>query len=88
MIVHNKYGAENTRVATNVPQEGQVTMMSTNNVRHGVCTGGPRSGQTLATQQPGVVSHQGDDSGFYVYKSAVGPDPARWLWITTKEPRK
>lgn len=52
-----------------------------NAVRHGLCIGGPRSGQTLATLAPGVVRHPGDAGGYYVFKGPVGPTPAKWLWI-------
>ncbi len=54
-------------------------------VRHGLCIGGPRGGQTLATMTPGKVLHPDDSGGFYVFKSAQGPAPAKWLWIETKE---
>lgn len=56
-------------------------------VRHGICVGGPNDRQTLATMQPGVVSHPNDAGGFYVFKTAVGADPAKWLWIK-KEVKK
>jgi hypothetical protein len=52
-----------------------------NQVRHGICIGGPKAGQTLATMQPGAVHHPGDAGGFYVFKNALGPDVAKWLWI-------
>ncbi len=54
-------------------------------VRHGLCVGGPKAGQTLATMTPGKVSHPDDPGGFYIFKSAQGPTPAKWLWIETKE---
>lgn len=59
--------------------------MTQQQVRHGLCIGGPKDKQTLATLQPGRVGHPGDAGGFYVYKNAVGPTPAKWLWIATKE---
>lgn len=60
----------------------------TQQVRHGICIGGPKDRQTLATMQPGTVSHPDDDSGFYIFKTAVGPDPAKWLWIAKKDAQK
>lgn len=57
----------------------------TGTVRHGLCIGGPRNNQTLATMTPGPVPHPDDPSGFYIFKSAVGPTPAQFLWITKKE---
>lgn len=59
--------------------------MTQQSVRHGLCVGGPRQGQTLATMDPGVVHHPDDTGGYYVWKSAVGPTPARWLWILKPE---
>lgn len=53
----------------------------TGTVRHGLCIGGPRDKQTLATMQPGRVGHPGDAGGFYVYREARGPTPAQFLWI-------
>lgn len=54
-------------------------------IRYGLCKGGPRSGKTLATQQPGVVHYPDDQTGYYVFRQAVGPTPAQWLWIASKE---
>lgn len=54
-------------------------------VRHGLCVGGPRNGATLATMQPGRVPHPSDPNGFYVFRSAIGPTPAKFIWIETKE---
>ncbi len=54
-------------------------------VRHGICQGGPRDGQTLATMQPGTVKHPDDASGFYVFRAAIGPTPATWQWIVPKK---
>lgn len=59
-----------------------------NQVRHGLCVGGPKDRQTLATQQPGRVTHPDDPNGFYVYKSAIGTTPSQWLWIKTTEADK
>lgn len=54
-------------------------------VRNGICVGGPRAGQTLATMQPGKVGHPDNPNGFYVFRAAVGPQAARWFWIDTKK---
>lgn len=54
-------------------------------VRHGLCTGGPRAGQTLATQNPGVVHHADDPGGYYVFREARGLTPSQWLWIVKKD---
>lgn len=56
-----------------------------NQVRHGLCVGGPKDRQTLATMTPGVVRHPADPSGYYVFRAAQGPIPAKWLWIEQKE---
>lgn len=53
------------------------------NVRHGICQGGPKNGQTLATTSPGNVRHADDPNGFYVFKPASGTTPAIWKWIST-----
>ncbi len=57
----------------------------TGTVRHGLCVGGPRAGQTLATMTPGKVSHPDNLNGFYIFKASVGPQPARWFWIDQKK---
>lgn len=62
--------------------------MTGGTVRHGLCVGGPRDKQTLATLSPGAVPHPDDVSGFYVFKSAQGPTPSKWLWIVKKESAK
>ena len=55
-----------------------------NTVRHGLCIGGPKDRQSLATMQPGIVHHPDDASGFYVFKQGKGEVP-KWLWISQKE---
>lgn len=62
--------------------------MTQQSVRHGLCVGGPKDRQTLATMQPGVVRHPSDAGGYYVFKTAIGPTPAKWLWIKSKETPK
>lgn len=56
-----------------------------NQVRHGLCVGGPKAGQTLATLDPGVVHHPDDPGGYYVFRAARGAQPSTWLWIVKKE---
>lgn len=58
-----------------------------NHVRHGVCVGGPKDKQTLATRQEGIVRHPADGSGYYVFKQPKGEVP-KWLWIRQKEETK
>lgn len=52
-------------------------------VLHGLCQGGPKNGQSLASMQgvPGAngrVTHPDDPNGFYVHRNGG------WVWITTK----
>lgn len=58
-------------------------MVAQMNVRSGLCQGGPRDGQSLATMKDGPVRHPADPNGFYVYVKAVGPTPALWRWVKT-----
>lgn len=53
------------------------------NIRSGLCVGGPRDGQSLATMAPGTVRHPADPNGFYVHQTAAGTTPAQWLWVKT-----
>lgn len=58
------------------------------NVLSGICIGGPKNGQTLATMQGRRVPHPGDPNGAYFFKPAAGADPARWIWVANKEKSK
>jgi len=55
------------------------------NVLSGLCVGGPRNGQSLATMQGRKVGHPDDPGGFYVHKPAAGVEVAKWIWIKNKE---
>lgn len=54
----------------------------------GICVGGPKDRQSLATMSGRRVEHPDDPSGFYVWKAASGVEPSKWVWITKKEPTK
>lgn len=58
------------------------------NVLSGLCQGGPKDRQSLATMSGRRVEAPGDASGFYVHKPASGTMPSQWVWITKKEPMK
>lgn len=60
------------------------------NVLSGICVGGPKDGQSLATMMISGrrVTHPDDPSGAYYHKPAAGVDPARWLWVKNKEKTK
>jgi hypothetical protein len=55
------------------------------NVLSGICQGGPKHGQTLATMAGRKVTHPDDPKGFYVHRPPAGPTPASWQWIANKE---
>jgi hypothetical protein len=53
------------------------------NVLSGLCRGGPKDGQSLATMQGRRVTDPRDASGLYVWKAAAGTTPSTWQWIKT-----
>lgn len=62
-------------------------------VLSGLCTGGPKDRQMLASMQgvPGTngrVTHASDPNGFYRHQPAQNGDPAKWIWIATNRKEK
>lgn len=55
------------------------------NVLSGICQGGPKHGQSLATMQGRRATHPDDKSGAYYHKPASGVEPARWIWVADKK---
>ena len=53
-------------------------------VRTGICRNGPLNGKVRATDKDRLLV-PGDETGFYVFKTASGPTPGQWFWITRKE---
>ena len=58
------------------------------NVLSGLCVGGPKNGQSLATMHGRRVTHPDDLNGAYFHKPAAGVEPARWIWVANKESAK
>ncbi len=58
------------------------------NVLSGICRGGPKDGQSLATTSGRRVTHPGDPNGFYIHQPASGTTPAQWQWVATNRKEK
>lgn len=54
-------------------------------VLSGICVGGPKHGQSLATLTGRRVPHPQDQTGAYFHKPASGVESARWLWVVEKK---
>ena len=57
-------------------------------VLSGICVGGPKHGQSLATLTGRRVTHPDDTTGAYFHKPASGVTPASWIWVKNKEQTK
>jgi len=57
-------------------------------VLSGVCKGGPKNGQSLATMHGRKVSHPDDLSGDYYHRPAQGTTPSQWIWVKNKDEKK
>lgn len=55
------------------------------NVLSGICVGGPRSGQTLATMHGRRATHPDDKTGAYYHRPAAGTTPSQWVWVADKK---
>lgn len=58
------------------------------NVLSGICVGGPRDKQSLATMSGRRVTHPGDVSGAYFHRAAQGTTPSQWIWVKNKDEKK
>lgn len=54
-------------------------------VLSGLCRGGPRDGQSYATQFGRKFDLEG---GSYFHRSAEGATPAAWVWVEAKKDSK